>query len=136
MAFAPKYLLDTNICICIARHAPRSVQTRFATLKPGEAVISVITFGELLYGAARSDAAVRVRKALDEFAAAVPAMPLPVNASREYGDLRATLEAKGKPIGGNDLWIAAHALAAQLTLVTNNGREFRRVPGLTVENWL
>jgi tRNA(fMet)-specific endonuclease VapC len=74
-------------------------------------------------------------KVLDEFIAAVPALALPVEVASVYGAIRAALQARGEMIGGNDLWIAAHAKAADLTLVTNNEREFRRVPGLKIQNW-
>lgn len=74
--------------------------------------------------------------ALEEFALRVPVLALPPTAGRFYGVVRAGLAAQGTPIGGNDLWIAAHALASRLTLVTNNEREFRRVPDLRVENWI
>ena len=129
------YLLDTNICIYIQKVRPESVARRFEALRAGEAFISVITWGELQYGAARSQQRDRVRGLLDEFQALVPVLPLPEQAGRSYGTLRAELSAKSLLIGNNDLWIAAHALSAGLTLVTNNEREFSRVPGLRVENW-
>jgi tRNA(fMet)-specific endonuclease VapC len=72
---------------------------------------------------------------LDEFASFIPVLPIPAEAGYEYGVIRAFLEAAGKPIGNNDLWIAAHAKAASITLVTNNLREFDRVPDLKVQNW-
>jgi tRNA(fMet)-specific endonuclease VapC len=131
-----RYLLDTNICIDIARERPPRVRERFAELAPGEAVISVITWGELRYGAERSARRESVVQSLDEFAGLVPVEPLPKAAGQDYGAIRAALEASGTPIGNNDLWIAAHARAAGLTLVTNNERELRRVPGLEVENWV
>jgi tRNA(fMet)-specific endonuclease VapC len=131
-----RYLLDTNICIYIHRHRPPEVLTRFRELKPGDAAISVITWGELRYGAQKSRQRVRVLAALDEFAALVPVLPLAESVGETYGIIRAALEAKGDPIGNNDLWIAAHATTAGLTVVTNNEREFSRVPGLMVENWV
>jgi len=73
---------------------------------------------------------------LEEFKTFVPVLPMPENAGKTYGAIRASLESKGKPIGNNDLWIAAHAKAAALTIVTNNEREFQRVPGLKVQNWV
>lgn len=129
------YLLDTNICIYIQKHRPASVARRFEKLRAGDAFISVITWGELQYGAARSQQQERVTALLDEFRALVPVLPLPDQAGNCYGALRAELAARGTPIGNNDLWIAAHALAAGMTLVTNNQREFARVPGLRVKNW-
>ncbi len=131
-----RYLLDTDICIYIARERPPRVLKRFEELAPGEAVISVITWGELRHGAEKSTKRERVLLSLDEFAALVPVEPLPEAAGREYGAIRAALEARGTPIGNNDLWIAAHARAAGLTLITNNEGELRRVPNLEVENWV
>ncbi|MEE4608935.1 MAG: type II toxin-antitoxin system VapC family toxin [Desulfobacteraceae bacterium] len=132
----PRYLLDTNICIYIQRHKPRNVLARFEKLKSGEAVISVVTWGELRYGAAKSRQGTKALRLLDEFRSLVPVLPMPESAGDAYGDIRAALEKKGVPIGNNDLWIAAHARAADLTLVTNNEKEFRRVPELDIENWV
>ena len=131
----PRYLLDTNICIYIRRKKPEEVLRRFRTLKQGEAVLSVITFGELLYGAENSAQRAAALELLRELAQVLPVMGLPETAAAAYGTMRADLERKGQMIGNNDLWIAAHARAARLTLVTNNEREFRRVRGLKVENW-
>jgi len=108
---------------------------RFLKLDPGEAVISVITFGELLYGAAKRVERTKALHQLRELLHLLPAMPLPETAGEAYGVIRADLEARGETIGNNDLWIAAHAIAAGLTLVTNNEREFRRVRGLKLQNW-
>ncbi|HYW99941.1 MAG TPA: type II toxin-antitoxin system VapC family toxin [Candidatus Elarobacter sp.] len=130
-----RFLLDTNICIYIRRKKPDAVLRRFRTLKQGEARLSVITFGELVYGAEKSAQRAAARELLRELAEALPVMGLPETAAEEYGTIRAELERKGQMIGNNDLWIAAHAKAAGLTLVTNNEREFRRVRGLKVENW-
>jgi tRNA(fMet)-specific endonuclease VapC len=129
------YLLDTNICIYIRQSRPEEVLRRFRKLRPGEAVISVITYGELLYGAAKSAQRVAALERLRELVRLLPALGLPDSAAETYGAIRAELESSGKMIGNNDLWIAAHALAAGLTLVTNNEREFRRVRGLKVQNW-
>lgn len=133
---APRYLLDTNICIYIQRQKPVEVLTRLERLKPGDAAISVITWGELLYGAEKSKKRKMVLSLLDEFKTIIPVLPLPENAGKTYGSIWALLESKGKPIGNNDLWIAAHAKALSLTLVTNNEREFKRVPGLKIQNWV
>jgi tRNA(fMet)-specific endonuclease VapC len=132
---APRFMLDTNICIYIQRHKPPSVLARFETLRPGEAVISVITWGEMLYGAAKSRQSELALKLLDEFADLVPVLPMPPDCGKAYGRLRADLEKSGRPIGNNDLWIAAHALASGLTVVTNNTKEFERIPYLKIENW-
>jgi tRNA(fMet)-specific endonuclease VapC len=111
------------------------VLRRFRKLRPGEAALSVITYGELLYGVAKSAQRVAAFEQLRELIRLLPAVALPENAAETYGTLRADLETKGQMIGNNDLWIAAHALASKLTLVTNNVREFQRVCGLKIENW-
>ena len=129
-------MLDTNICIYIRRQRPPEVLARFQRLKPGEAILSVITHGELLYGAQKSQFREQAAKQLTELAALVPVMDLPLQAGQFHGVIRAALEAKGEVIGNNDLWIAAHAKAAGLTLVTNNEREFQRIPGLKIQNWV
>ena len=130
-----RFLLDTNICIYIRRKKPEEVLRRFRTLKAGEAALSVITFGELVYGAEKSAQRTMALELLRELARVLPVMGMPETAAEAYGAIRAELERKGQMIGNNDLWIAAHAKAAGLTLVTNNEREFRRVRGLKVENW-
>ena len=131
----PRFLLDTNICIYIGRKKPAEMLRRFRTLKAGEVALSVITFGELMYGAEKSAQRAAALELLRELAQELPVMGLPETAAESYGTIRAELERKGQMIGNNDLWIAAHAKAAGLTLVTNNEREFRRVRGLKVENW-
>ena len=130
-----RFLLDTNICIYIRRKKPEEVLRRFRMLKAGEAALSVITFGELIYWVEKSAQRVPALELLRELARVLPVMGLPETAADAYGTIRAELERKGQLIGNNDLWIAAHAKAAGLTLVTNNEREFRRVRGLRVENW-
>jgi tRNA(fMet)-specific endonuclease VapC len=132
----PRFLLATNVCIYIRRQRPPEVLARFQRLKPGEAVLSVITYGELMYGAQKSQFREQATKQLTELAALVPVMDLPLQAGQFYGAIRATLEARGEIIGNNDLWIAAHAKAAGLTLVTNNEREFQRISGLKIQNWV
>jgi tRNA(fMet)-specific endonuclease VapC len=133
----PRYLLDTNICIYVRRRRPLEVLARFSQLKFGEAALSLITYGELMYGAAKMDPRPpRASEQLQEFLDMIEVLPLPVEAGRKYGELRALLESKGRIIGNNDLWIAAHALCENFTVVTNNERGFRRVPDLKVENWV
>jgi tRNA(fMet)-specific endonuclease VapC len=130
-----RFLLDTNICIYIRqRHSEEALQ-RFRKLRHGEAVLSVITYGELLYGAAKSKQRTAALERLRELVLLLPALPLPEAAAETYGAVRAELESKGERIGNNDLWIAAHALAAGLILVTNNEKEFKRVRGLKMQNW-
>jgi tRNA(fMet)-specific endonuclease VapC len=132
---AARFLLDTNICIHIRRRRPPEVLARFQRLKPGEAVLSVITYGELVYGVERSQFREQAARQLSELIGLLPVMNLPPEAGQLYGAIRAALEAKGETIGNNDLWIAAHAKAADLTLVTSNEREFRRIQGLKIQNW-
>ena len=129
-------LLDTNICIYIARSQPATVARRFARAAPGSLGISVITWGELCFGAAKSNDPARTHSQLQSFAREIDVLPLPATAARHYGDLRAALQKAGTPIGNNDLWIAAHALAMGVPLVSNNLREFERVVGLKLENWV
>jgi tRNA(fMet)-specific endonuclease VapC len=131
----PRFLLDTNICVYIARKKPEKVLRHFGEISMGEAAISVITYGELIYGATKSARREASLEALREFVRLVPAVPMPEKAGDVYGFIRADLEARGQTISANDLWIAAHALAAKLTLVTNNEKEFRRVRGLKIQNW-
>ncbi len=130
-----RYLLDTIICIYIHRARPPSVLARFETLSAGETAISAVTWGELTYGAEKSTRRDSVIDALQEFVSPVPVLPLPVEAGARYGLIWTRLERRGEIIGNNDLWIAAHALAAGLMQVTNNEREFSRLPELTIENW-
>jgi len=130
-----RYLLDTNICIYIQRDRPEGVLRRFQALRAGEAALSVITFGELLYGAASSKQSEVAVERLKQLTSLLPILPIPMAAAEWFGAIRADLERSGQMIGNNDLWIAAHAKAESLTLVTNNEREFRRVRGLKVQNW-
>jgi len=130
-----RYLLDTNICIYIRQAKPEPVLRRFRSLRPGEAALSVITYGELFYGAQKSASRGAALERLRELVEWLPALPLPEAAAEAYGTIRADLQAKGETIGNNDLWIAAHALSAGLVLVTNNEKEFRRVRDLKVQNW-
>ena len=131
----PRYLLDTNICIYIRQKRPDEVLRRFRKLRPGEAALSVITYGELLDGATKSEHRVAALEKLRELVHLLPALSLPESAAEAYGAIRAELESKGEMIGNNDLWITAHAVVAGLTLVTNNESEFRRVRGLRIQNW-
>lgn len=98
-------------------------------------MLSVITYGELIYGVEKSQFREQAMMRLAELAALMPVMDVPAQAGQVYGAIRAALAARGEMIGNSDLWIAAHAKAAGLTLVTNNEREFRRVAGLKIQNW-
>jgi tRNA(fMet)-specific endonuclease VapC len=131
-----RFLLDTNICIHIRRRRPPEVLARFQRLRPGEAVISVITYGELIFGVQKSQLREQAMRQLMELAGLMPVIELPLRAGQFYGAMRAELEVKGEMIGNNDLWIAAHARAAELTLVTNNEHEFRRIQGVKIQNWV
>ena len=130
-----RYMLDTNICIYLRQNRPPEVTARFRQMQHGDAVLSVITYGELLYGAERSQQRSNALESLSRLISLLPVLPLPGEAAAFYGEIRAALEVRGERIGGNDLWIAAHAKSAGLTLVTNNEREFKRVPGLKLQNW-
>lgn len=131
-----KYLLDTNICIYLTKQRPPSVVQHFEALAMGQVAMSVITYGELQFGAQKSQQTQQVLQALEMLSLAIPVLEMDKQVSQHYGDIRAMLQRAGTPIGNNDLWIAAHARASGLILVTNNQREFERVPRLQVENWL
>ena len=128
-------LLDTNICIHVINARPRAVLERFRHYRMGEIGVCSVVATELAYGVAKSRS-VRNRQALEMFLAPLEILPFDEAALWVYGDLRAELERKGTPIGALDTMIAAHALSQKSTLVTNNTREFDRVPGLTLENWV
>lgn len=128
-------LLDTNICIYIINARPPEVLARFHAYRLGEIGISSVVAAELAYGVAKSGS-VRNRSALEMFLAPLEVLPFDERAVWAYGDLRAELERLGQPIGAMDTMIAAHALAVDAVLVTNNTREFSRVSGLRLENWV
>ena len=131
-----RYLLDTNICIYIAKRRPPEVASHFEALKPGDVGMSIITYGELLFGAEKSQHPEPAMERLQRIIELIPALALPKDAPRHYARIRSELERAGTPIGANDLWIAAHALASKQVLVSNNLREFMRVIGLVTENWV
>ena len=128
-------LLDTNICIHVINARPVAVLKRFRQYRMGEIGLCSVVAAELADGVAKSGSA-RNRQALEMFLAPLEILPFDEAAVWAYGDLRAELEGKGTPIGALDTMIAAHALSQQSTLVTNNTREFARVPGLSLENWV
>ena len=130
------YMLDTNICIYIVKKQPITILHRFESLPLGSVSMSLITRGELEYGALRSNNSKKALGVLDELSLYIPVVDLQNNVSAEYADIRADLAAKGTMIGGKDLWIAAHARACGYVLVTNNTKEFERVEGLKIENWV
>ncbi|MBR6409947.1 MAG: type II toxin-antitoxin system VapC family toxin [Clostridia bacterium] len=131
-----KFMLDTNIIAYAKNNRPESVLQRFMEHRPEDMCISAITMAELEFGICKSSKPAQNRLALMMFLSEIQVMPFDGKAAQEYGLIRAELTARGTPIGANDLLIAAHARSLGLTLITNNGREFERVPGLTVENWV
>jgi len=126
--------LDTNICSYVLRRRPASMVERFAEVDRGQIWLSAMVAAELRFGAAKL-ASIRFSAAVEAWLAGFDVRPWPVEATQHYAAIRAALEQTGKPIGGMDLLIAAHALAEDSVLVTNNAREFLRVPGLAVEEW-
>ena len=126
--------LDTNICSYILRRHPPSMIERFAELDRGQLWLSAIVAAELRFGAAKL-ASTRFSAAVEAWLAGFDVRPWPVEATPHYASTRAALERAGKSIGGMDLLIAAHAMAEDSVVVTNNAREFLRVPGLAVEEW-
>ncbi|MCK9275215.1 MAG: type II toxin-antitoxin system VapC family toxin [Syntrophales bacterium] len=130
-----RYMLDTNICIYVIKRKPADVIERFKRTPISDIGISSITLSELMYGAKKSSKPEQNLLALSQFAAPLEILPYDDNAARYYGDVRTYLEKKGTPIGSLDMLIAAHALSAASTLVTNNEKEFSRIPDLKIENW-
>ena len=131
-----KVMLDTNICIAIIKRKPPQVLKRFSAYRVGEIGISWATLAELEFGVAKSQHLERNQTALDEFVLPLEIANFDREAARAYGRVRAMLETKGTPIGALDMMIGAHALALGVTLVTNNTKEFRRISGLNVVDWL
>lgn len=129
------YMLDTNICIYTAKGTHPKVSARFNRLAVGEVGMSVVTYGELHFGAQKSVRPKESLRKLGVLLEVIPVLGIGSGAGEHYGRLRLALERLGLPIGNNDLWIASHCLDLGLTLVTNNEREFRRIPDLTIENW-
>ena len=135
MTGTPLFLLDTNILSDLVRH-PQGIVKRWIERVGEDAVCtSIIAAAELRFGAAKRGS-VALAAQVEKVLGAMRVQPLDLPADREYGRLRLQLEQTGQPIGPNDLLIAAHALALGATVVTDNQREFQRVPGLRVENWL
>jgi len=131
-----RFMLDTDSCIALIKRKPGSILRRITSLSPGEAGISAITLAELRYGVAKSTQSEKNRMALDEFLLPLEVVDFDEPAAASYGSVRAALEKAGTPIGPLDTQIGAHALSLGATLVTHNAREFRRIPGLAVEDWL
>jgi tRNA(fMet)-specific endonuclease VapC len=129
------YMLDTDTCAFIARQKSPKVTDRFRRHRKGDLAMSVVTCGELRVGAEKSDRYPNSLTALELFIQAVLVIPMGPEVANFYGRVRSDLERRGQIIGANDLWIASHCLQLGLTLVTNNEREFRRIPNLPIENW-
>ena len=131
-----KYMLDTNICIYLIKRKPQQVLTKFQAYTVGDIGISSVTVAELQYGVAKSQRRQQNQTALDLFLAPLEIADFDPAAARQYGQIRAELEQAGTPIGAYDLLIAGHAQSLNVTLITNNTREFTRISGLKVENWV
>lgn len=130
-----KYLLDTNIVIYVIKRRPLEVLQTF-NLHASRMAISVVTLAELLHGAEKSSQPAAHLAVVEDFCSRLEVLPYGNKAAQHYGAIRAALERTGQPIGVNDLHIAGHARSEGLVLVTNNEKEFSRVPGLQIENWI
>lgn len=130
-----KYLLDTNICIYVINHKPLHVFERFKQYQLGDLAISSITASELAFGVEKSGSE-RNKNALNKFLSPLDVLPYDEKAIWYYAQLRQQLQSTGQPIGSLDMLIAAHALALDTILVTNNLKEFERIDGLKLENWI
>lgn len=130
-----KYMLDTDTVIYTIKNKPKHMRAAF-TRHSGLLCISAVTFGELVYGAEKSDQPLRNLADVEGLAARLSVMPFDDHAATQFGQVRAELAKKGTPIGPYDQMIAGHARALGLTLVTNNTREFKRVAGLRIEKWV
>jgi tRNA(fMet)-specific endonuclease VapC len=131
-----RYLIDTNIWSHLQRRTTKALLTRFSELKPGQTLLSPVVLGEMETGFLKGDRAPYRRVALDQIIGSCQMLTVTRHVAVEYARLRAQLEQAGTPIGPNDTWIAAEALHHKLVLITDNTREFSRVPGLQFENWL
>jgi tRNA(fMet)-specific endonuclease VapC len=129
------YMLDTNICIYVIKNYPAGLREKFNALAE-QLCISSVTLGELHYGAEKSERRTENLTAIEHFVARLDVLDFGSKAAAHYGQLRAEVERAGTPCGPHDLQIGAHARSEGLILVTNNQREFKRMPGLRVENWV
>lgn len=130
-----QYMLDTNICLYVMKNYPPKLRERFNRLAE-QLCISSITLGELYDGAEKSARRLENLQAVEHFSARLEVLPFSPKAALHYGQMRAAVERRGRPVGPHDMLIGAHARAEGLIVVTNNAREFRRLPGLRVENWV
>lgn len=131
-----KYMLDTNICIYIIKKHPENVLRKFKNYSLGDICISSVTFAELMYGVEKSQHQQKNREALEEFTLPLEIIPFDDDAAKHYGSIRTYLEKKGEIIGPLDLMIAAHAQSLNSILVTNNKKEFSRIPKIKIEDWV
>ena len=131
-----KLMLDTNICIAIIKQKPKDILQKFSDYQVGDICISSVTLAELRYGVAKSQYQEKNQAALDEFILPLEVASFDEAAAQYYGTLRATLEKQGTSIGSLDTMIGAHALSLNVTLVTNNTREFNRIAGLKLVDWI
>ena len=130
-----RYLLDTDILSDLVKHPAGRVAERIAEVGEGAVCTSIVVACELRFGAAKKRSS-RLTRRIDQLLDRIEILPLGGDVDRRYADLRVHLEQRATPIGPNDMLIAAHALSARRVLVSRNVREFQRVPGLAVENWL
>ena len=131
-----RYLLDTNTCVYVINHRPSSVRERFAQLKPGSVAMSAVTYHELYFGSLNSQRVEHNLLTLQALIERVPVIPWSINAAASAARVRLVLKRSGQPIGAWDTQIGGHALALNVTLVTNNLREFGRIEDLRVESWV
>lgn len=131
-----RFLLDTNTCIYIIKRKPPKVFDKFQTLEIFDVGISSITVAELKYGVYKSQRQQQNQSALSQFLIPLQIIPFDASATQTYGRIRAELEQQGIVIGSMDMLIASQAISFGLILVTNNVREFSRIPGLVLENWV
>ena len=129
-------MLDTNICIYIIKNKPQNAKKKFQEFSIGELCISTITVSELMHGTFKSELTQRNLKAIESFLMPFNIVEYDYEASVKYGKIRADLEKKGQVIGNMDMQIAGHALALDMALVINNTKEFVRVEGLELDNWV
>lgn len=131
-----RYMLDTNICIYCIKHKPEQVFLRLQEHDPSEICISAVTYAELVHGVEKSQAVEKNRLALTLLLANIEILDFDTKAAECYGEIRADLEKRGTPIRPLNMMIAGHAKSLDYTVVTNNTKEFRRVQGLKLENWV
>ena len=130
-----KYLLDTSVCVPLVNGSEKALRDRVLGLRPDAVAISSVVKAELYFGAYHSPRVAENMARVERFCRGLESLPFDDESARHYGGIRAQLQREGRPIGANDLLIAATALASDRTLVTRNLEEFRRVPGLRVEGW-